>query len=295
MNSANISELFFAEFFFAEAGAGRHRDVGRDGVDAAGDESVDVVRIVDGPDVGTHPERIALGNIFRVPGEDALVVVDAVDALPGQLGGGELAVEVLADELRGLGGDLFAHVEAEGDEDDARRVEEAVGLQAFEAALDEAVFARGVRVGLELQDQHGRLALRALGEVVIQRRNGLPVLETDSGKVGIGVVPDQDSVAGVVVVHDDDIVRREVDVELAAPEAGFLGHPQRGDGVPGEPGFFTVPVAPVGDNGGLSVLADRRESAVRCGLRAPAGNERCEGRGKHHYFLHTTKIIRKNL
>ena len=261
-------------------------------MDAACAEGVDVVGIVDGPDVGTHAEGVALGDVLRVAGDDAFIIVDAVDALVGQLGGGELAVQVLADELRGFGGDLLAHVEAEGDEDDAGGVEEAVGLQALEAQLDEAVFTRGVRVGLEFQHQHGLLALFALGQVFVQRRDVLPVLEADRGEVRIGVVPDHDAFAGVVVVDDHDVVRRQVDVELTSPEAHFLGHPQRGDGVPGEPGFFTVPVAPVGHDGGLSVLQDRRESARRRGLRVPAGNERREGRGYEYYFLHTTNIIR---
>ena len=61
----------------------------------------------------------------------------------------------------------------------------------------------------------------------------------------VRMFPDGDTIDGRVMVHHNNIVRRQVNVKLTAPEAVFLGFPQRSDGILRIPRLFTLPETPV--------------------------------------------------
>ena len=173
--------------------------------------------------------RDPLGMLVEV----LVVVVDAVDAFGVERCRGDVAVEVLDRKAGGLGDQLFADIHAEGDEDRPGRVEEPVRLQRGDGLVGQPVLARLVLLFLQFDDEDGLRCLFALGEVFVQGRDRLAVLQAEALERRVGIVPDPDPLVVVVVMDQDNVVAGQLEVELAAPQVLFLGRPEGRDGVLG--------------------------------------------------------------
>ena len=110
----------------AEEGAGGEGGVGGEEVDAGGEDGLDVVGLVDGPDVDGHAE--AAGFVVETRRLEVIeeIHVDAADAVVVDFGWPEVGTEVLHREVGAEAGELAAGVETEGDKDDAVGAEETI-------------------------------------------------------------------------------------------------------------------------------------------------------------------------
>ena len=98
---------------------------------------------------------------------------------------------------------------------------------------------------LELEHQHGLLALLTLGQVLVKSRDLLAVLQTAVLEVGVVVIPDAHPVDVGVVVDKHDEVGCDVYIELAAPQSVLLSQFKRFDGVLGIAGLLAFPESSV--------------------------------------------------
>ena len=224
----DVAKLLFSKDLADESGF-----IGRDTVHAEADHRADVLLPVHGPDIDAHAEVMGFRDPLGMLVEVLVVVVDAVDAFGVERCRGDVAVEVLDRKAGGLGDQLFADIHAEGDEDRPGRVEEPVRLQRGDGLVGQPVLARLVLLFLQFDDEDGLRCLFALGEVFVQGRDRLAVLQAESLERRVGIVPDPDPLVVVVVMDQDNVVAGQLEVEFAAPQVLFLGRPEGRDGVLG--------------------------------------------------------------
>ena len=77
-------------------------------------------------------------------------------------------------------------------------------------------------LALELKNQHGGRAFRALLQVFVECRHALAVMELELLQEIVGVFLNLVSIDAGIVMYHDLVVRCQVNVELAAPEAVVL-------------------------------------------------------------------------
>ena len=77
-------------------------------------------------------------------------------------------------------------------------------FESLDALVNHVVLVSLVNLFLELEHQHGLLALLALGEVLVQSRDLLPILQAAVLEVGVVVLPDPHSVDVRIMVHEQD-------------------------------------------------------------------------------------------
>ena len=270
-----MSKLF-SEFVGAEEGAGGEGGVGGDEVDAGGEDHLDILGLVDGPNVDRH--AVDAGFIVEARGLEVVeeIHVDAADAVGVHFGRPKVGTEVLHREVGAEAGELAAGVEAEGDKDNAVGAEKPVFFEQGERKADSQVLDFRRCVGFEFEDQGGLVGLLRLGEVLAESRDGFAVLQAVVGELGVGVFLDAFVSNGAVVEDEENAVGGHVDVELATPEAGVLRCLKGREGVAGEAACFAVPEAAMCHDAHLAISAKGEEG---------------EEKGNEHEFHGFTRII----
>lgn len=151
------------------------------------------------------------------------------------------------------------------------RVVQSMLLESRDTLVNHVVLVSLVNLTLEFEDQHGLPAFLPLGEIFVEGRNLLAVLQAAILEVRVVVVPDADSVDVRIVVNQHDEVGGDVHIELAAPQSVLLCQLKRLDGVFGIAGFLAVPESPVRRHSDLLRCA-RSGQRYQCGHRSNFGN-----------------------
>ena len=198
------------------------RLVGGDAVHSEVDHCLHVFLLVHGPDVHAHSEVVCLFHPFRMLVERAVMIVNAVDAVFVQVGRGNVAVQILVREFRCLRCHFLADVHAERDEDYLVRVIESMFFQLAEGDVHHLVLTFLAVLALELKNQHGGRAFCALLQVFVECRHALAVRKLELFQEIVGVFLNLVSLDAGIVMYHDLVVRCQVNVELAAPEAVVL-------------------------------------------------------------------------
>ena len=118
-------------------------------------------------------------------------------------------------------------------------------LESLDALVDHIVLVSLVNLLLELEHQHGLLALLSLCQILVQSRDLLAVLQAAVLEISVVVIPDAHPVDVRIVMHEHNEVGSDVNIELAAPQPVLLRQFKRFDGVLGVPGLLAVPKSSV--------------------------------------------------
>ena len=146
------------------------------------------------------------GHDGGIPVEDRLLVIEAVDAVGGELLGAKVAVQVLVGEAGAFPGYQVADVLAERDEGYPFGQIEALFAQFTKGDLNQFVFAGGVVLRLEFDNEDGLCAFLRLDEVFFERGQRFAVLEAVRSEIVKGVLVDAAAADGGIVVHYDYVV-----------------------------------------------------------------------------------------